>query len=1263
MAAPMEYISAIQILVSPPSNSTDAQGAIDDAARFDHSLRSTLGKLHQAIESDKKCQHLAFALGAALSDWKERLTEEEDIRWLYVEHCLGLLKGLKDAVVLQMIEFQEDQRTKQSKPPKPGPDVAPPLSPDTFSIGQQKNLTTVLQFIVCLGLVSNLKQGVGIPIEKRSGFGQMLAGRKSNPDDDRLKRVVKVLLECVEQPSLGGLILTRHLGDLLAALLQICYSPKSSSSQSQKPSRNEGKQQGKKVIGKTEVSSTDASEHSGVTDGLDRSSGDKTATKSGMPLFSSPGLIGLEFKPKSECGQTPETESHGSEFEINADHSRSKQSSTDNSGNLENTDSASLQVGTVSLDKDLKAPGTERAAACSDGTEFFQSQLKRLLQKTFQPMVIRELLFLQGGPGSQGKQTTLKADTKKVSKGGQSPLPRAPLWLRQECGRLLTERLMQPKGIQWVLRGLVDIGGGMGQSPSSSSTPDWRKCDAVARLITDCPLQGNTLEKYYKQVCPQILELLRFKNQALLKQVLRVASSCIIAMTTHHPQLAGIHLIGPLLEPLQATLHERVEGVVADGDSYVLVDEATLSQCIEDIHHVFVSAPGSGSCLIQMLQPVMNALFELLCFAKQGVCNLRSTLEDIVLTFFRHTDKPVALKYLRHVAFLGCDPTIKSIHRGVKFAPGSKGGAVVMFRPNISADELFTEVLMSQENRAATLLELLQKLKTEALAGDFFIIVLKELTNITSSNATDPNLPISVPHSSDASSTLLDLEEGRDGQVTRLQHSLQVLALLSKLCEDLGPDVLENTAQMLEFARATLDRAASSLDVKGETFDVFETETLTLAFGLVSAILSGDLEKKITSEHRQSLMDLLPSLEKISNEHPIEPLQRTATDLRISIATHGAVWAESMKEATEKLKSTKTVTKTAAEIMKEKSNKKPETSIGRSRENSLQEDKVDADSRTQVKNAGKSTDGVTGIPQPRDQPTLPTPKSSARASEQNPSDGRKDDSNAPLSKAFDEAFQDLFDPLLPSRGHALRALGKLLQARDPKAVQKQEMLVGIFEENLSHEDSYIYLSAIQALSCVADAFPERVIPHLCQEFVACQQEDKAKKRVKRTSETRVKLGEALVRATRSLGELVPRYSKVLLGAFLHGAQDTDAVVRASSLSNLADVCKLLRFSLGPNLHEVLNCLMTILRSDPELQVRRACVLVLTLLLRGLGKDAITVLEGVMKDIYRSLKLALSVETDDVIRLHCQLALEEIDVFMREYLFPKQTLSKKITVLP
>ena len=50
--------------------------------------------------------------------------------------------------------------------------------------------------------------------------------------------------------------------------------------------------------------------------------------------------------------------------------------------------------------------------------------------------------------------------------------------------------------------------------------------------------------------------------------------------------------------------------------------------------------------------------------------------------------------------------------------------------------------------------------------------------------------------------------------------------------------------------------------------------------------------------------------------------------------------------------------------------------------------------------------------------------------------------------------------------------------------------------------------------------------------------------------------------------MIPRYRDTLLNAFLVGTRDPDAFLRASSLSNIAEICKLLKYSLGPIIHEV-----------------------------------------------------------------------------------------------
>ena len=69
-------------------------------------------------------------------------------------------------------------------------------------------------------------------------------------------------------------------------------------------------------------------------------------------------------------------------------------------------------------------------------------------------------------------------------------------------------------------------------------------------------------------------------------------------------------------------------------------------------------------------------------------------------------------------------------------------------------------------------------------------------------------------------------------------------------------------------------------------------------------------------------------------------------------------------------------------------------------------------------------------------------------------------------------------------------------------------------------------------------------------------------------ELRLKLGEAIVLAARDCGELLPHYADTLLPAVLSNARDPHPLIRASALSNLAEICQLLGHSFGHNHHEV-----------------------------------------------------------------------------------------------
>ena len=55
---------------------------------------------------------------------------------------------------------------------------------------------------------------------------------------------------------------------------------------------------------------------------------------------------------------------------------------------------------------------------------------------------------------------------------------------------------------------------------------------------------------------------------------------------------------------------------------------------------------------------------------------------------------------------------------------------------------------------------------------------------------------------------------------------------------------------------------------------------------------------QIKKEHHPQVQDLLPLLEMVAEQHVSEKIKDMACDLRIAIATYGAVWSHRMDSAT-----------------------------------------------------------------------------------------------------------------------------------------------------------------------------------------------------------------------------------------------------------------------------------------------------------------------------------------------------------------------------
>ncbi|XP_072926642.1 transport and Golgi organization protein 6 homolog isoform X1 [Hemitrygon akajei] len=970
----------------------------------------------------------------------------DDIVWSFVAELLLLLLCLKQAMIDALAQFT---------PPKPNPkspECAPPLSPDTLSISQQKTVQTVLQFVVTLGICPYLLPGVGIPLGCRSEFAATVEKliRDSVPADGswRLYTITQLLLTIAEHPSLESLVFSRHLGDLIASLCQLGYSP------------NKG-------------------QHKSV---LEKGSPGHCASQKGLTQAEQRGC---------------------------------------------------------------------------------QEALQRILDRVYQPNAIKELLILQGG----SKQVV------KVRGSTTQTIPQTPAWLRRLCGQFLSQALMKPHGVQAVVRGIVEgAGAGVaGGQSAEAAAADWRKCDTVARILASCPQQCLSVEDYYHQVCPQVLELLHIKTTLTARQFQRVATTTLLSMVKEQPDLADRHLLGPLLAPLITCLRTGGMAYESMPVEKVKVDEQELTRCIEDVYKVCVVGNDPLPRLMESLQTVIPAVFNLYCFTKQGVSHLRSTCQEILQWFFGKSETRVALLMLKQLA--GLSPSIPVLQPLYQFSAGSEGGVKLVTKGTVSDedDALYGKVCWDQW-RAESLADLLSSLQESSIAGDFFIDCLKGLVN--AAGEADGRL---VPgHTSDS----CDLK--------CQQQLLITVQLVAVMCERIGHSVLHNTVQVIEFITATLERSCVSLVHRAE--ETVEAQTLSMGMGLIAAILGGAVQ--LTSSDFVAMRPMLPLLKQLSALHPDPVIQELASDLRVTIATHGAFSSETVSKAAHSTMGSKTES-----------------------------------------TRGTQTVEASAVTKSRDRNCA--------------------------SNDFQQILEAAFDTEVSARAAALRTLTQMVRQHHSEALSNQGKVLTVFLENLSHEDSFVYLSAIQGMSVLSDVYPARILPRLLREYQTSSDESEKLRSV----ETRMKIGEVLMRCTRALGEMASHYRDQLIHVFLMGSRDPDKSLRASSLSNLGELCACLDFALGSVIHEVSTCLSAVVKTEREAEVRRAAIHVITLLLRGLCDKALQVLGDVLRDLYRLLKFSVQRDVDEVVRLHAQLALEELDLVVRRALFPEEKLEKEITVLP
>ncbi|XP_059192150.1 transport and Golgi organization protein 6 homolog isoform X2 [Centropristis striata] len=867
-----------------------------------------------------------------------------------------------------------------------------------------------------------------------------------------------------------------------------------------------------------------------------------------------------------------------------------------------------------------ESSSTEQEKLSAEERQTCKEALKCLLGKVYQPIVIKELLILQGGP----KQPAAVGSSS--GSGSRAALGSAPTWLRRLCGQLLSERLMQPGGVQAVVRAILEGGTG-GES-------DWRKCDSVAKILVTCPQQSASADTYYRQVCPQILDLLHFKDKLTAQQFQRVATRAVLFTVQEKPSFAQQYLLTPLLSPLHCCTTASNEG-----DFQAAVEEWELTRCINDVYKIWVVGNSPSSSLLKALGEILPVIFTLFCFTKQNVCHLRAPCQEILLWYLSHTETFAALSTLRQLSGLqACESEVAA---GFHFTPGSDGGARLGSRESCSEeDDALYEKVSGEQWRLDCLMQLLAELPDCDLPGDFFLALLQELASWAAAEdkeeKDEQELDVSAM-------TLLEVEQQLLASAARQGQRLTLLQVLASMVESLQHTLLlRKTSQVVDFMVSLLQRACVGLDqaTGPNPGNPVESQTLSMGMGLVATLLS---EPQLSAEDYSSMSKLLPPLETLSQKHPEVVIQQLASNLRAVIATHGAYKPENFTFDAQPSRNPERTAMPNTVPFRNEQTRQTEANNSKTSPHSSPSDSH-LPSNTHIRQPASSGSSAGGR----------SPKGGGRTSgTSNPP--------CPPTKPLSDWLLEACDPDVPTRAFALRVLTQMVQKKNPEAVQAQEKILMLLLENLEHEDSFVYLSAIQGLAAMADSYPERILERLLKDFQHGPSLPKSNK--EHSLETRLKVGEVLMRASRAMGELTPHLGRPLVGMFLQGTRDPDQSVRASSLSNLGELCQRLDYALGTLAQELSTCLTALIKTEKEAEVRRAAVHVITLLLRGLSDKATQVLSDVLLDLYRALKWVVRSDPDDVAVLHAQLALEELDDVMRRFIFPEQKLEKKIVVLP
>eukprot|EP00127_Corallochytrium_limacisporum_P003515 Clim_evm143s149 gene=Clim_evmTU143s149 len=261
--------------------------------------------------------------------------------------------------------------------------------------------------------------------------------------------------------------------------------------------------------------------------------------------------------------------------------------------------------------------------------------------------------------------------------------------------------------------------------------------------------------------------------------------------------------------------------------------------------------------------------------------------------------------------------------------------------------------------------------------------------------------------------------------------------------------------------------------------------------------------------------------------------------------------------------------------------------------------------------------------------------------------------------AWEEIMTLIRDPLIPVRGAGVLQLRDAVKKakRSPEIKkeldERKDLLVKIFQVQVQHQDTYLYLAAIDGLAHLCDVYPEDVF-NLCAKRY--EEIDLSKSSNDRKYSQLAKLGDVIIRASRLRGDMLAhQHAPLLMNIALRGCRSAQAPERrATSLSLLATLMPVLGTGANVYVVEVFRACQAMIQQQSSVLDRRGAALVLYEMIAGLKERLLEMLAGSIGELKRSLQYALERETDGTAQTHLANSVGALQQVIRETIVGGET---------